>query len=184
MLKIPSSLKWLIDQRGRVEGEILKIERSLARCERTLAQCQALADELKPLRKLLESVDQTLTLHEIKIDPLFIQPILSKDRERIVPHGEMSRAILTCLRMAQEKPIPSSEIVDFVMEYFARCGYPPISRGVLCRRIRVRLRGMLYEGRVKRHHDPDSKGYGIWSLADRLTSPSIRTLGGGPGSTP
>lgn len=168
MLKIPASLKWLLDQRGRVEGEILKIERSLSRCEKTLAQCKALAAELEPLRELLASVDQTLGLHEIKVDPTLISPISSKDHNRILPHGEMSRVILTCLKQAQGTPIPSSDIVDFVIAYCALNGYPFVQRSIVSRRIRVRLRGMLSEGRVVRHHAPDAQGYGVWSLATRF----------------
>lgn len=183
MVRLPSSLKWLIDRRARVEGEIKKIERSLARCEKRLLQCQELAAELKPLKELLASVDQTLSLHEIQVDPLLISTVHSKDCRLTIPHGELSRAILISLKLAEGKVVSSSEIVDFVAQYFSGCGYPAVPRGQLAIRVRVRLRGMLNEGQVIRHHAPGAKGHGQWSLAQRSLSLNTQTPFGAPDST-
>jgi hypothetical protein len=43
---------------------------------------------------------------------------------------------------------------------------------------------MHAEGYLVRHHEPDTKDYGQWSLVDREFTLDIQIPGDGPGSTP
>jgi hypothetical protein len=67
MLKSPSSLKWLIEKRGRVDGSIQKIELYLNKHRRAFEKYQELANELYLLRETLASIDTTLRLHILSI---------------------------------------------------------------------------------------------------------------------
>lgn len=54
--KIPSSLKWLIDKRARLQGEIQKTRASLATAKQ-------LIEELSKLEADLVAIDHSLRLH-------------------------------------------------------------------------------------------------------------------------
>ena len=111
MPRLPSSLKWLIDRRGRVDGEIKKIEASLAKCQR-------LATALEDLKARLASIDATMDLHEIQIDPKNIPTIRSQYVRVNLPHGELTRSIVLCLKLNEGLPISTEAITSFVV---ARC---------------------------------------------------------------
>ena len=159
MPRLPSSLKWLIDRRGRVDGEIRKIENSLKKC-------RALAQELKPLKEMLASIDQTLSLHEVQIDPAEIPPIRSKDVRINLPHGELARSILLCLRLNSDRVVSSREIVDFIAIRNAELNAPPIPRGRLSESVGYRLTGLHRSGLVIRHPSEKKTSPGRWSIAD------------------
>lgn len=65
MPRLPPSLKWLIDRRGRVAGELKKIERQLAKCQQAIDTYKQLDSDLAVLKQLLESVDRTLVLQQV-----------------------------------------------------------------------------------------------------------------------
>ena len=184
MPRTPPSLKWLIDRRGRIDGEIKKIERSLAKCQRLAATCQQLADQLEPLKDLLYSIDKTLSLHDIQIDPALIPSIWGQDTRIRLPHGELTRSILECFRFAEGRVISSGEILDSVSERLDGLGYPLIPRGYLAQRIKVRLRSLYHEGCLIRHHDQQTTTHGLWSLAVREFSLDIQSQGDAPAHTP
>ena len=112
MPRLPSSLKWLIDRRARVAGEIEKIE-SL------LAECQRLTDEILHMKELLASIDQTLALHEVSVDVSLIPAIKSHDFRLKLPHGELTRGILLCLKLGNGTPMNTEAITVFL---FSRYG--------------------------------------------------------------
>lgn len=68
--KIPSPLKWLIDKRVRLAGEIRKTRSALATAKQ-------LIEELSKLEDDLAAIDRSLGLHEIQIQVDYIQPIRS-----------------------------------------------------------------------------------------------------------
>lgn len=159
MSRLPSSLKWLIDRRGRVAGEIEKIERSLSRC-------QALVDDLEKLKAILKSVDETLGLHEIQVDPVNIPNIRSKLLYVNLPYGEISRSILLCLKANIGARVSSDQITDFVAIRAMDFSSTPIPRRQLTISVRNRLQAMHRNGLVVRHHDTTTHTYGRWSLRD------------------
>ena len=158
MTKIPSSLKWLIDKRGRVAGEIKKIEAALAKC-------QSLATDLEKLKNLLDSVDQTLTLHEIRVDPDNIPTIRSKDVRINLPHGELTRSVLLCLKLNKPHPVSTVRIASFIADRHASLQEEQTDFSRLQDSIRYCLRALKRKGIVTPHHIKKGS-VGFWSIVD------------------
>ncbi len=157
--RIPPSLKWLIDKRARLDAEIRKTERSLGKAKE-------LAQELSDLKETLTAVDRTLGLHDIKIDVNLIEPIHSKYVRIKLPHGELTRSILMCLRLhAGEQPVSTSEIVSFIAARHAELEAKPELRVRLTRSVNKRMYPLVKKGIVRRHHPLVTTSYGLWSLA-------------------
>lgn len=163
MPRLPSSLKWLIDRRARVAGEIKKLERLAEKCQRLL-------DELRPLQDLLAAVDQTLGLHDIEVDVSLIPPIRSQEVRINLPHGELTRTILLCLRINDGLPLSTDEIVAFIVARHAdlECIASPAT--ILRRSVRYRLKNLCREGLVVSHHARGGRQVGFWSLNSSWTS--------------
>jgi len=161
MTRMPSSLKWLIDRRGRVDGEIKKIERSLAKC-------QSLIRDLEKLKATLDSVDRTLALHDIQVEPTDIPPIRSHELRLPLPHGELTKLILECLKANEGHPVTSDRISDYVaIRVFERYS-ELIPQEQLNLSIHNRLRGLYHAGVLSRHHDPSTSLRGIWSMREPM----------------
>ena len=157
--RIPSSLKWLIDKRARLDAEIRKTERSLAKAKDLIA-------ELSQLKANLEAVDLTLALHDIKIDVNLIEPVRSHYVRVNLPYGELTRSILMCLRLhADEGPVSTSDIVSFIAARNADLGAQPERRARLSASVHNRINNLVRQGMIKRHHSPKSNMDGLWSLA-------------------
>jgi hypothetical protein len=183
MPRLPPSLTWLIDRRGRVDGEIKKIERSLAKFDR-------LAEEIKPLRELLASIDQTMLLHEIRIDPINIPSIRSHDVRINLPHGELTRSILLCLKLDPNRAFSTRDIVQFLSSRHAQLDAPEMPYAQLHESVRHRLKYLCRDGLVDRHHELSIDGkttgqLGYWSTAsDDNAIPCTHNQADGPDSTP
>ena len=159
MPRLPSSLKWLVDQRARVDGEIKKIEASLKKCKK-------MAESLEHLKELLASVDQTISLHEIQISPENIPVIYSQERRIDLPYGAITKGILLCLRSNKGKQLRTTDITDFIIrEYDSQfeltSDYLQFKLSV-----RKRLKTLCQRGLIKRHHPKETGFEGIWSLSD------------------
>jgi hypothetical protein len=87
MLKIPSSVNWLIKRRGRIDGSIQKIERYLGDHRRAFEKYQELTNELSFLKETLVSVDTALRLHKLQINPQNIPSIYGKNYLTDLPRG-------------------------------------------------------------------------------------------------
>lgn len=182
MPKLPSSLKWLIDRRGRVAGEIKKIEQQLAQCHRVIDTYKQLDNDVAVLRQLLESVDRTLALHEVQVELALIPIIRSQEATRL-PRGLLTKSILEYFRTTGNHVVSSRELSDFVLRRLHSLGYS-ISHKDLARRLKYRLQTMRRNGCVIRHHDQRTQSHGLWSLVERQFSLDIQILDGAPGSTP
>lgn len=160
MSRLPSSLKWLVDRRARIAGEIQKFEQLLEKCDR-------LANEIRVLKDLLVSVDQTMALHDIPIDVSLIQPIKSKEARINLPHGELTRAILLCLKLNDGRQVTTDAVAAFVA---ARCAdlhanaNPPSK---IRESVRYRLKDLCRQGWVKRFAADNNRRQGVWALGDR-----------------
>lgn len=157
MPRLPSSLKWLIDRRARLAGEIERAEASLAKCQR-------LADDLSSLKTLLESVDQTLSLHDIAIDINQIPPIRSSSVRVSLPHGALTRTILTCLKVNDGIPVSTDEVAAFVAVKNIDLKSDPSSMEELRQSVRYRLKGMCRLGMIERLHKVRGRETGRWVL--------------------
>lgn len=159
MPRLPPSLKWLIDRRARVAGEIKKVEASLARCH-------LLSDELALLKELLASVDQTLALHEIPIDTTLIRSIRSKYIRINLPHGALTREILQFLKENNQAPCSTDTITAFLAARHENLHREGGSTSLLRKSVRYRLKDLCRQQIVERHHDPIGSAIGLWSLKE------------------
>jgi hypothetical protein len=158
MPRLPPSLKWLIDKRARVTGEINKIERLLDRCRQ-------FTDELNQLKELLASLDATLGLHDIKIDPNNIKPIRSHEVRINLPHGELLRSVLTCLRLNAGTQVSTDDITAFVAARYADLNAEPTNFIKLRISVRYCLKTQCTTGLVRRHHQGHTFQKGWWSIS-------------------
>jgi hypothetical protein len=110
--KIPPSLKWLIDKRARLDGEIKKTEAAVKRT-------QHLIEELSTIKADLAAIDRALRLHDLQVDVDVIQPIRNQYVRTNVPYGELTRTIFLCLRLHEGRPVSTDRLVEFVAARFA-----------------------------------------------------------------
>lgn len=131
--RTPPSLKWLINKRARLLGEISKIElRQQERIENAEQRLKAAEQELESARRFLhfecdvtsqhaqklkenlQAIDATLGLHEIQIDPQIISPIRTQDTKRALPYGKVTRLIFEYLGVSNGAPITTTELAVFI----------------------------------------------------------------------
>ncbi len=110
----------------------------------------------------LASIDQTLDLHEIKVDPRYIPTIRSHDIRVNLPHGELTRGILLYLRLNEGHPSTTYEITSFVAARYADLNAESTDYSSLKVSVRYRLKNLRRSGIVKGHHKDNSGG--LWSL--------------------
>jgi hypothetical protein len=156
--RIPPSLNWLIDKRARISGEIEKTRRSLK-------QAQSLIGELENLESKLKAIDTTLQLHDIQINIGLIKPIASKYYRLKIPHGDLTKSILTCIKLyGGSSPVSKSLIVDFVIARHFDYDAEEIAMDKIRDSIHNRLKNLCRDGIIERYHSPDSKKEGLWAI--------------------
>ena len=132
-IRTPPSLKWLLNKRARLLGDIQRLENTLP--ERTaksrekvvqaeLQLCKAkkmlsyeekiLAQGVLTLRKDIDAIDTALSMHHIQIDPEIIPSIRSQNSIRATAYGEMTRCIFECLKQCAGRSLPTTEVALFV----------------------------------------------------------------------
>jgi hypothetical protein len=183
MLKLPSSLNWLIKRRGRIDGSIQKIERYLETHRRSFEKFRELTSELSFLRETLISIDTTLRLHKLQIDPQNIPVIHGKNYLTDLPRGELSQLILERIEIGSGHPVSSKEIVDFILQNRKASGAPPMVRTSLSQKVTRRLNGLYQNKKIIPHHPRQTHLHGRWTLASD-TSQDTRMEGGDLGHIP
>lgn len=159
--KIPSSLKWLIDKRARLDAEIQRTQKSLA-------SAKQLIGDLSKLEQDLAAIDRSLGLHDIQVRVENIKPVRSHYVRVNLPRGELTRSILLCLRLRDGAPARMGEIVSFIEARHGDLSASVGNRAVFHRSVHNRLKALFREGRLKRHHPPSGNAEGLWSLIDDL----------------
>src|SRR5574340_341251 len=134
--KIPSSLKWLIDKRARLAGEIRKTRSALATAKQ-------LIEELSKLEDDLAAIDRSLGLHEIQIQVDYIQPVRSRYVRIKLPRGELTKSILLCLRLREGVPARMSEIGAFIEARHGDLSATVGSRATLHKALHTRLKTLF-----------------------------------------
>jgi len=158
--RIPPSLSWLIDKRARIAGEIEKTRRSLKKA-------QALIEDLEDLEEKLKAIDTALDLHHIKIDISLISPIQSKELRLNIPHGELTKSILLCIKLyGESSPVSKATIVDFVIARHFDFNSSKITSAQVGLSVQRRLKSLYHEGHLVRHHSNDTNDFGLWSLKE------------------
>src|SRR5450830_1483170 len=135
MHRLPTSLHWLIEKRGRIDGSIQKIESYLDRHQRAFKKYQDLTNNLLLLKETLASVDSALQLHKLKVDPQFIPTIHGLNDVTDLRYGELTQFILERLEIGKGQSVSSREIVDFILERMKTQGKPPVVKSFLSRRV-------------------------------------------------
>ena len=168
--RTPSSLKWLIDKRARLDGRLRKVAQEIAALTARKEQLEERADRL---RMELDAVDRTMALHAIRIEPQGIVPI-RHERRRTFPHGGMSRFILATLR--EQNGWLTTKAIATLARQKLESTQGAIDANYLRIMIRGRLRILATFGKVERrlatdtapHHDGKAEAY--WRLAKRPQS--------------
>lgn len=183
-VRTPPSLKWLIDKRARLLGEINKLENShnknLEDAKKRVIEAEMSLEHAKQefahqestvpriieiLHSDLKAVDNTLGLHEIQINPDIIPPIRTQDAERHSSHGGMTRAIFERLKLAGGQSITTLELTDYVAVALgvelADENYQEFRK-----KISWRLKNLCTEGKIRRLHQVKGCIVGRWILPD------------------
>jgi hypothetical protein len=111
MIKIPSALKWLLDRRARLLGELKKVnkrfdvreallqseqgtlEKRLELVKNRLARVQNLRVHVPAqLQSKIKAIDEAILQHNAMVDVDLVTPRTSQDSAWYLPHGAMSRA--------------------------------------------------------------------------------------------
>ena len=156
--RIPSSLKWLIDKRARLAGEIEKTKKALETANQ-------LVEELKNLEETLSAIDKTFELHNIRIDVNLIRSIDSKYVRLKLPHGSITDSIVTCLKIYGDiNPVPKSEIVRFLIARHYSFDEKEEPYSQIARSVTKALNRMCRNGDIQRFHSLGASEEGLWKL--------------------
>lgn len=181
-LPIPSSLKWLIDKRMRVSGEVEKsceieaarlIEANSA-IEKAHASYLQLVEEneqaaarhqkyLDVMATTISATDLLLREHEIPIDPNELPTVRGHRNPAIADHNQLTSLIFESLREAQGQSRSTTEVALYVLEKLGLCHsdtfFPDFKY-----RVRKRLGHLVWESRLDRVHLPKTSVEGRWKL--------------------
>lgn len=179
-IRIPPSLKWLLNKRARLLNAIEVAEKQHSKREYMRSQMLAVhrrqeklsevnlnasRTHLEALKKDLNAISITLSLHEIPINPEIVEPIKTQMSVRKFKYGAITRLIFSCLKYAQKDIRTTTEIAAFVAEYYKvdieKAEFLEIRMSV-----KYRLRKLSDEGKVKRVNKVDSNVEAHWQLSE------------------
>lgn len=168
MIKIPSALKWMLDRRARLLGEIQKTEKRQRHREEALSQAiNVIEARLKTLKRRLQvsrtgtplrlaalkvdlaAIDNAMGQHRVMVDAESIPAIKSQDNPWHLPRGQITRSILRCLREAEGAELTTSEIALYVAVN-SRLDIDPNDFRPFKIAVRKRMRAMTVEGTIRR----------------------------------
>ncbi len=152
LVRTPSSMAWLIAQRGRLRGQLDRYKR----------QQQALPEKIQRLEVELACLDAVIPLHEVQVDPQAIVGV-QPHRMPAAAYGALTHCLLTNLREAQGQPVTTIELTL----RFARQNKIDSTRfghADLMDRVSRRLRTLVAQGVVRRCHSKDTTEHGSWTL--------------------
>lgn len=159
---IPPSLKWLIDKRARLAGDIAKTKKALSRVEHLVIKLRSLEDAL-------EAIDNSLKLHEIQINIEYIKPINTQVYRMKFPSGFIRNYVLEYLiNSIGGAPVPKPQIVESLRSKHLAFDVKPLPYGQASRAISMALAYHHREGRVIRHHPISTRSEGTWSLSEAM----------------
>lgn len=158
--RIPSSLKWLIDKRARIDAEIQKTKKAISKIQEMLG-------ELDQVEATLAALDKTFELHEINIDIALIDPVRSQYFRIKLPHGELQKLVLACFRNKEKgTQLLRSEVTEYVISRIPPEVINLGSRSQIASAVSRCLVRLYHKGILDRHHNPVTSKEGIWSLSE------------------
>lgn len=184
--RTPPALKWLIDKRARLSGELIKlreqnpftlkdldkeVERARFAYEAALAARAAgernIALEKEKIEANIRAVDATMALHDVKIDPNIVPPIRSQDHRLFRNHGEITRSIYATLRKAQGIPLSALDIAIYMQKSLG-LDLTEEELKQLRKKIRMMMKSLCWQGKLVRIHQAKTRQEGRWILAGEL----------------
>jgi hypothetical protein len=183
MVRIPSSLKWLLTRRARLMGDkrkltarlpgvIAKIELELMQAQQRLESCtrrlmiakQHGAARIKLIEHDLATIDNTIRLHDIgiAIDPELLRPIKTQEKGRVFSHGELTRSILQALKYADGSTLTTTEIALIVAQNSGLEFSTEDLQGLRLS-VRYRLKNLALTGDVQRMPTAKTSRDGRWA---------------------
>jgi hypothetical protein len=155
LIRTPSSMAWLIGQRARVKGRLDRLQR----LEATLPEL------IRAAEAELRSLDAVIPLHEVKVEPQAIQGKRSY-APRLADSGELTRFVYKKLRLARGTPVYTAEIAfQFIREF--KIDSAAFSHAEVMNRIGKRLRVLVDQGIVRRHHPTSINDPVAWSFESK-----------------
>lgn len=159
---IPPSLKWLIDKRARLAGDIAKTKKALSSVEHLIIK-------LRSLEEALEAIDSSLKLHEIQIDLENIKPINTQVNRMKFPSGFIRKYVMEYfINNIGGAPVPKSKIVEFLISKHLAFDVKPLPFKQASNAVSIALDYHRREGRVIRHHPLSTRSEGSWSLSEAM----------------
>lgn len=184
-MRLQSSLKWLIDRRARLLGEIERIEKkptysqakiikAITRVEARIAVLKSHLGQLKKqqveanshlkaLKSDLDAIDRALRQHEVKVTPELIKPIRPHQTKGDLSYGEITRNIYMCLKTAYPEPRTAMDVAVFI----AASSATKLSASELRElrfRVKQRLTHLTWEKKISRLHEAQTQEEGRWTL--------------------
>lgn len=127
----------------------------------------------------LSAVDTTMGLHEIQIDPSELRAIRPRRNKPLLPHGRLTRILLSQLRQHDDW-VNTHDLAVTVQAHLIENGLA-IDFAYVMFVVRNRLNGLCRMGRIARFLELDEFGYTdgvslvLWSLPGR-EAPSCKLI--------
>jgi hypothetical protein len=139
-IRIPSSLKWLIDKYNDQSRQLRQIEEQL---ELLSAQQSIVSDSVRSLAKVIE-------LHEVPITAEDIRPLRTNRKQTSLAFGEVTRLIYKYLGSIPDDCDASvSEILHYCVQSSDWQHLDPLSIKRFRKAIRKRLNDMAYLKKIR-----------------------------------
>jgi len=159
--RIPPSLKWLIDKRARLDGEIVALEKSIRqfeqlsgkfrKLEQLIKRVEVLISELEESRVNLAAIDRALGLHDIQVEIENIAPIRSGKRKYLeLPHGGIGKMLLTRLKQLKGKATLTDDLAAYIADFAHDLGLETYDKARIRQIVRYRLKGLATAGVIQR----------------------------------
>lgn len=161
--RTPSALKWLIVKHSRLQGTLVKLEREAQELQTMLDAQKA---RIAGVKGKIAAVEQTLELHEIRIDVRDIACVVPHDNPSTYKHGEMTRKIYEALKIS-DGWTRTACIVELATG-ITRENTEAAAYNDMRRMFRRRLRALFANGKVERQlqsgSNDGSRNQSLWRL--------------------
>lgn len=143
-IKIPSSLKWLVNKRARTANELELHRRHLDVINAEILDLEPL---IQSMQADLDAIDRTISMHEIQLNPEKIPNIRSKPRHTSFANKDITKLMFSYLRFQGELWSPTSQIAAYV---WRAAGFPGEYSPEFRLAIRYRLRDQVRANKIER----------------------------------
>ena len=154
--RTPAALTWLLGKRQAIHGEIVQLKKLVAEAPAKIAKLQA----------KLDSVDETIGMHELQVDLEQLPPRQKKAVVRVgLPYGAIAKTIWATLRENGNQPLKTSRFTQALIVTYEI----PVDKETmqaLHRMVIAALNDKVKKGHLQRLHSGVGPGEGVWALTD------------------